>query len=55
MSIPMKQEQTHRHTGQTCGFQVGRGMEWEFGASKCKLLYVEWVSDKFYRRAQETI
>ena len=55
MNISMKQKQTHRHTGQTCGCQGRRGMEWEFGINKCKLLYIELVSDKFYCTAQETI
>ena len=25
---------------------VGRGMEWEVGVSRCKFLYIEWMSDK---------
>ena len=32
MNLSTKQEQTHRHRGQTCGCQgdgVGGGMEWE--------------------------
>ena len=24
----------------------GRGMEWEFGVSRCKLVYVEWINNK---------
>ena len=28
------------------GEGVGRGMEWEFGISRCKLLYMEWIKDK---------
>ena len=34
---------------QTCGYQeveVWGGMEWEFGISRCKLLYREWISNK---------
>ena len=23
--------------------RVGRGMEWEFGVSRCKLVYIEWI------------
>ena len=46
----MKQKQTHRHRAQTCGCQggggVGGGMEWEFGISRCKLLYIEWINNK---------
>ena len=41
MNLSMKQEQTHRHREQTCGCQgVGGGLDWEFGTSRCKLLYV---------------
>ena len=41
MNLSMKQ--IHRHREQTCGCQgkVGRGMEWESGISRCKLLYIE--------------
>ena len=34
----LKEKHTHRHREQTCGCQVGeggRGMEWEFGISRC--------------------
>ena len=24
----------------------GRGMDWEFGVSRCKLLHLEWVNNK---------
>ena len=24
----------------------GKGMEWEFGISRCKLLYTEWINNK---------
>ena len=24
----------------------GRGMEWEFGVSRCNLLYIEWINNK---------
>ena len=31
----------------TCGCQgAGGGMDWEFGISRCKLLYVEWINNK---------
>ena len=44
-------KQTHRHREQTCGCQVGGGeggggMDWEFGISRCKLLYIEWINSK---------
>ena len=41
----MKQKQTHRHREQTRGCQRGGGgggLDWEFGASRYKLLYIEW-------------
>ena len=49
MNLPMKQKQTHRQREQTCGCQgegVGGGMEWEFGVSGWKLLYIEWINNK---------
>ena len=24
----------------------GEGMDWEFGISRCKLLYIEWINNK---------
>ena len=24
----------------------GKGMDWEFGVSRCKLLYIEWIDNK---------
>ena len=24
----------------------GGGMNWEFGVSRCKLLYIEWINNK---------
>ena len=28
------------------GGGIGRGVEWEFGVSRCKLLCMEWISNK---------
>ena len=28
------------------GEGAGRGMEWEVGISRCKLLYIEWINNK---------
>ena len=42
--ISMKQKQTHRCREQMCGCQgAGErgGMDWEFGISRYKLLYIE--------------
>ena len=33
----------------TCGCQgegAKGGMDWEFGISRCKLLYIEWINNK---------
>ena len=46
MNLSMKQKQTHRHRGQTCGCQGGGEwgrMGWEFGISRCKPLYIGWM------------
>ena len=24
----------------------GRGLDWEFGISRCKLLYIGWINDR---------
>ena len=50
MNLPTKQKQTHRHREQTSGCQ-GQGWgeggkDWEFGISKCKLLYIGWINNK---------
>ena len=36
------------------GRGVGGGMDWEFGISKCKLLYIGWIT-KSYCTAQGII
>ena len=46
MNLSMKQKQTHRHREQTCGCQGWGGKEWEFGISRGKLLYREWINNK---------
>ena len=49
MNLCTKQKQTHRHREQTCGWQGGGGwggMDWEFGVSRYKLLYIEWINNK---------
>ena len=42
-------KQTHRHREQICGCQRGQGgggerLDWEFGISRCKLVYIEWIN-----------
>ena len=49
MNISTREEQAHRHEAQTCGRQGGSGFwgkDWEFGISRCKLLYIEWINNK---------
>ena len=48
-NLSTKQKQTHRHREQICGCQgVGDegGKDWEFGISRCQLLYIEWINHK---------
>ena len=43
MNLSIEQKETHRHGEQTHGCQGGgggRGMNWEFGVNKCKLLHL---------------
>ena len=46
MNLSMKQ--THRQRTDLWlprGRGVGGGMEWEFGVSRCKLLYTAWINN----------
>ena len=33
-------------TGSSVFEQGGGGLDWEFGISRCKLLYTEWINNK---------
>ena len=47
MNLSTKEKQTHRHREQTCGSPGAGGqggMDWEFGTSRDKLLYIEWIN-----------
>ena len=48
INLPMKQNQAHRGREQTLVTEqgCGRGMNWELGISRCKLLYIEWINSK---------
>ena len=47
MNLSAKQKQTPRCREQTCGCQEGRGwMDWKFGISRYKLVYIEWINNK---------
>ena len=48
-NLTTKQKLTHRHGEQTHGCQgggAGKGMDGEFGVSRCKLLHLERVNNK---------
>ena len=32
---------------------LGEGVEWEFGVSRCKLLYIEWINSKVLQYSRE--
>ena len=48
MNLSTKQKQTHTHREQTCVGKGGGGggKDWEFGMSRCKLGYNEWINNK---------
>ena len=49
MNVSTEQKQTHRHREQTCGCQGeggGGGKDWGWWISRCKLLYIGWISNK---------
>ena len=35
------------------GERVGGGMDWEFGISRCKLSYIEWINNKVLLHSTE--
>ena len=46
INLSMKQKRTHRHREQTCSCGGWGGLEWEFGVSRCKLLYIGWINNR---------
>ena len=47
MNISIKQKQTHRYREQICGCQGSKGgKDWEFGISRCQLLYIGWIKQQ---------
>ena len=47
MNISMKQKQPHRHREQIAkGGGKGGEKDWEFGISRCKLVYLGWINNK---------
>ena len=47
MNLSMKQKQTHDIENRLVakGEGEGGGRAWEFGISKCKRLYIEWINN----------
>ena len=48
MNLSTKQKQTHIENRLVVakGEEGGSGMDWKFAVSKCKLLYLEWISNE---------
>ena len=49
MNLSTRQKQTHRYRADfylVGGSRGGKGMDWEFGVSRCKLLHLEWINNK---------
>ena len=48
MNLFTKQKQTHKHRNQTCSAKEERvrGIDLEFGTSRCKLLHIECINNK---------
>ena len=49
MKLSTEKKQTHGHGEYICSCQgggEGSGMDWEFGVGRCKLLYLEWISNE---------
>ena len=49
MNLSAKQKQIHKRKEQLVaaeGEGLEGGMNWEFGISRCKLLYTEWINKK---------
>ena len=48
-NLSMKQKQNHRDRERLVivkGEEFGGGMDWEFGVSTCKLLYIDCINNK---------
>ena len=46
MNLSMKQKQTHRLEERLVLTKEQRGMDWAFGISGRKLLYIEWINNE---------
>ena len=43
---PIYETETDSQTEKRLVVAVGGGKDWEFGISRCKLVYTEWVNNK---------
>ena len=41
-----KEDVVHIHNGILLSHKKGGGKDWEFGISRCKLLYIGWINHK---------
>ena len=58
MNLSIEQKQVHRHIEQTVVSRrkgEERGVYWEFGVGRCKLLHLEWVNNRSHCIAQGTV
>ena len=46
VNLSMKHKHRQNRLVAAMGVGVGGGIEWEFGISRCKLLYTEWINNK---------
>ena len=46
MNLSKEKKQTHRCENRFMVAKVESGMDWAFGVSGCKLLHLEWISNK---------
>ena len=49
----MKKKQTHRHREKSVAAKGGK--DWEFGTSRCKLVYIGWINNKVHCVAKGTL
>ena len=58
MSLSTENKQIHGPGEQICACQEGgggSGMDWEFGAGRCKLFHLEWISNEILLYSTGTI
>ena len=50
-TLSTKEKQTYRYREQICSCRGGGGIYWEFGISKCKLVYTGWINNRVLLRS----